>query len=62
MIFGKKSDLKNHLSLKHPTFTHKVIARVGHDQTSETDTEKETSPARDPAPRVEGSEANPLRP
>jgi hypothetical protein len=35
MIFGKKSDLKNHLSVKKPTWTHKVMAHSPHEQSSE---------------------------
>jgi hypothetical protein len=61
MIFGKKSDLKNHLSLKHPTFTQKVIVRAAHEQTTEMETEREMSPDRDTAPRAERSEATPFR-
>lgn len=32
MLSGKKSDLKRHLSAKHPTFAHKVMARGAKDQ------------------------------
>jgi hypothetical protein len=34
MIFGHKSDLKNHLSAKHPTWAHKVMAKPARDQPS----------------------------
>jgi hypothetical protein len=54
MFSGKKSDLKNHLSAKHPTFTHKVMARGAKDQIVET-TRQEKSPAeRDVPPKPEG--------
>jgi len=50
MIFGHKSDLKNHLSPKHTTFSHKVIARGAHDQIPEPmpTRENEASSERDP--------------
>ncbi len=58
MIFGHKSDLKTHLSPKHATFSHKVIARSAYDQTPGPIPmrQNETSPERDPPQKVRGSE------
>jgi hypothetical protein len=47
MLFTKKSDLKNHLSAKHSTFVHKVIAKPIHAQPAATDPQKTMSPERD---------------
>jgi len=52
MIFGKKSDLKNHLSAKHPTVSHKVMARASHDHTFETNIQRESLPERDVPPKA----------
>jgi hypothetical protein len=46
MIFGNKSDLKNHLSAKHPTFSHKVMARGTYDQSVDPMHQKERSPKK----------------
>jgi hypothetical protein len=35
MLNGKKSALKTHLSLKKPSFTHKVMAHAPHEQPSD---------------------------
>lgn len=56
MIFGNKSDLKNHLSAKHSTFSHKFMARGTNDQIVETTRQEELPPERDPPPKTEGSE------
>jgi hypothetical protein len=58
MIFGHKSDLKNHLSAKHTTFSHKVIARGAYDQIPEPmpTRQNEASSERDPPPKPGGSE------
>jgi hypothetical protein len=58
MIFGHKSDLKNHLSPKHTTFSHKVIARGASDQILDPmpTPQNETSPERDPPPKAGGAE------
>jgi hypothetical protein len=56
MIFGNKSDLKNHLSAKHPTFSHKVMARGTYDQSVEPMHQKERSPEKDPPPKTEAPE------
>ena len=47
MLFTKKSDLRNHLSAKHSTFVHKVIAKPIHAQPAATDPQKTMSPERD---------------
>jgi hypothetical protein len=56
MIFGKKSDLKNHLSVKKPTWSHKVMARSAHEQNLEMEGGEESPPERDPPPKAERSE------
>ena len=56
MLVPKKSDLKNHLSPKHTTFSHKVIAKPAHDQASGTDLQRKASPERDPPPKATESE------
>ena len=56
MLFGTKSDLKNHLSAKHPTFSHKLMARATHDKAFETDIQRKSLPERDPPPKVEARE------
>src|ERR1700733_9391242 len=53
MIFGKKSDLKNHLSVKKSTWAHKVVARSPHEQNSEMERERESPPERDLPPKAE---------
>jgi hypothetical protein len=52
MLFGKKSDLKNHLSSKHPTWAHKVVAKPTHNQAFERDMQRKLLPERDPPPKV----------
>jgi hypothetical protein len=61
MIFGKKSDLKNHLSVKKPTWSHKVIARSAHEQNLEIEGREEPPPERDPPPKAERWEPIPPR-
>jgi len=61
MIFGHKSPIKNHLSSKHPTFTHKVMARNPHEQNLEMERQEESPPERNPPPRAERSEPIPIR-
>jgi len=56
MFSGKKSDLKNHLSAKHPTFTHKVMAHGAKDQFAETTRQEKSPPERDLPPKSEGRE------
>jgi hypothetical protein len=56
MIFGKKTDLKNHLSVKRPTWAHKVMVRSEHEQNLEMDRREESPPERDPTPQDEWSE------
>jgi hypothetical protein len=48
MLVAKKSDLKNHLSAKHTTFSHKIIAKPAHDPPHDTDLQRTTPPERDP--------------
>jgi hypothetical protein len=57
MIFGKNSDLKNHLSAKKPTWTHKVMVRSPHEQSSEMARKEESPSERDPPLRAERSES-----
>jgi len=56
MLSAKKSDLKNHLSTKHPTFTHKVMARGAAGQIAETTRQEKSPPERDVPPKSEGRE------
>jgi hypothetical protein len=56
MLLNKKSTLKSHLSAKHPTFTHKVVAKTAHDQAFETDLKRVAPPGSDPPQMVEGRE------
>jgi hypothetical protein len=56
MIFGKKSDLKNHLSAKRPTWSHKVVAHSAHELNMEMELQEESPPKRDPPPNAERSE------
>jgi hypothetical protein len=51
MLVAKKSDLKNHLSPKHITFSHKVIAKPANAQASATYGQRATFPERDPPPK-----------
>jgi hypothetical protein len=61
MFSGKKSDLKNHLSAKHPTWAHKVMARRTHEQTGGIECHQEPLPERDPPLRAERSQPIPIR-
>jgi hypothetical protein len=61
MIFGKKSDLKNHLTTKKQTWSHKVVTKGALDQSFQTDLQKRTSPDRDPPPKFEQSEPIQIR-
>jgi hypothetical protein len=56
MLSGKKSDLKNHLSTKHPTFTHKVMARGAKDPIADATRQEKSSPERDLPPKSGGRE------
>jgi hypothetical protein len=53
MIFGKKSDLKNHLSLKKSTWSHKMVVRSPHEQNFDTERQEAPPPERDPPPKSE---------
>ena len=65
MIFGNKSDLKKHLSVKRPTWAHKVVAHSALEHTMEDNLERnqemerrEESPAdRDPPPHTDRPES-----
>ena len=56
MLSGKKSDLKNHLSAKHPTWAHKVMAKPAHERPGEMERQKGPSPEGDPPPKAQGPE------
>jgi hypothetical protein len=53
MILGKKSDVKNHLSGKKPTWSHKVMAHSAHEQNLEMERREESPPATDSPPKAE---------
>jgi len=65
MIFGNKSDLKKHLSVKRPTWAHKVVAHSPLEHNLERNLERnqemerrEESPAdRDPPPITDRPES-----
>lgn len=48
MLITKKTGLKNHLSAKHTTYAHKVVAKPIHAQAAATDPPRTMSPERDP--------------
>jgi hypothetical protein len=52
MIFGKKSDLKKHLSVKRPTWAHKVVAHSPLEHNQEMERREESLPDRDPPPKM----------
>jgi hypothetical protein len=56
MIFGKKSDLKKHLSVKRPTWVHKVVAHSPLEHNLEMERGEESPPDRDPPPRMDRPE------
>lgn len=56
MIFGKKSDLKKHLSVKRPTWTHKVMVHSPLEHNQEMERREESPPDRDPPPGYERTE------
>jgi hypothetical protein len=60
MIFGKKSDLKTHLSVKRPSWSHKVMVHSGHEQTLEMERREESPPDREPPRNAERPE--PIQP
>jgi hypothetical protein len=61
MLLGKKSALKNHLSAKHPTFTHKVMVRNPHEQNLEMERHEESPPVKYYPPQDVHSAPNPIR-
>jgi hypothetical protein len=56
MIFGKKSDLKNHLSMKKPSWSHHVVARNPLEQDLEMKSHEESAPENESPSRAERSE------
>jgi len=50
MILGNKSDLKKHLSVKRPTWAHKVVVHSPLEHTLEMGRREESPPDRDPPP------------
>jgi hypothetical protein len=56
MIFGKKSDLKSHLAVKRPTWSHKVTAHSAHEKNLEMEPREQSPPERDTPHRVERPE------
>jgi hypothetical protein len=60
MIFGKKSDLKNHLSTKKPTWAHKVVAHSTLEQNPAIDRHEDSPPERNPTSEADRSE--PIQP
>jgi hypothetical protein len=54
MLSGKKSDLKRHLSAKHPTFAHKVMARGAKDQVADSTLQEKSPRERGLPPKSEG--------
>ena len=61
MIFGKKSDLKTHLSVKRPTWTHKVVAHNPLEQNLELESQEmenrqQSPPDQEPPPKSMRSE------
>ena len=60
MIFGKKSDLKSHLSVKRPTWAHKVVVHGEHEINPQTEPQEESPLERDSATIAQRSE--PIQP
>jgi hypothetical protein len=56
MIFGKKSDLKSHLSMKRPSWTHKVVAHSALEPNQEMDRQEASPPQREPPPNADRPE------
>ncbi|MGA2561364.1 MAG: hypothetical protein ABSF17_16945 [Terracidiphilus sp.] len=61
MIFGHKSAIKNHLSSKHPTYTHHVVVKAAQERTEETDEPMETPAERNPEMQAERQEPTAIR-
>lgn len=57
MLFGKKSDLKNHLSMKKPSWTHHVVAQGAHEQNLEM--ERQQEPPQDRGTRPDADRPEP---
>jgi hypothetical protein len=56
MIFGNKSDVKNHLSTKHSLFAHKPFVDEANDSVTRPLRDEDHSNDRSPPPRVEEPE------
>jgi hypothetical protein len=56
MIFGNKSDVKNHLSTKHSLYAHRLFVDDAHDRVTEPLRNEEHSSERSPPPKVEEPE------
>jgi hypothetical protein len=56
MILGNKSDLKKHLSVKRPTWAHKVVTHSPLEHNMGMERREESTPDRDTAPRADRSE------
>lgn len=60
MILGNKSDLKKHLSVKRPTWAHKVLVHSPLEHSPEMERREESPPDRDTPPKTEWPE--PIQP
>jgi len=56
MILGNKSDLKKHLSVKRPTWAHKVVVHSQLEHSQEMERREESLPDRDSPPKVDRPE------
>jgi hypothetical protein len=56
MILGNKSDLKKHLSVKRPTWAHKVVVHSPLEHNQEMERREESFPDRDAPLKTERSE------
>jgi hypothetical protein len=59
MIFGKKSDLKSHLSTKKPTWAHKVVVHNAHEQHPTMERHEESPPQKNP--ELDEEQSEPIR-
>ena len=56
MILGQKSDLKIHLSVKRPTWAHKVLIHSPLEHNQEMESREASAPDRDPPATSEQQE------
>jgi hypothetical protein len=49
MLNGKKSALKSHLSMKHPTHTHHMVAKAAHNTLADSERPMDNRPERNPS-------------